>query len=64
MTDLLKSRGFVFDVLGDPETQEDKLIESIDFGAVHRCGACLFQWIRVARVMYGRKTKVEVRVTV
>lgn len=64
MTDLLRSRGFVFDVVEDPETQDVRLIELNDFGAMSGCGACLFQWIRDARVMYGIDERIEVRVTV
>lgn len=63
MTDLLKSRGFVFDVVEDPETQDVKLIELNDFDAMSGCGACLFHWIRDSSLMYGVKEKVEMRVT-
>jgi len=62
MTELLKSRGFVFDVVENPDTQEVKLIELNDFGAMSGCGPCLFHWIRNARVMYGVDEGVKVRV--
>ncbi len=64
MTSLLESRGFVFDVVEDPDTQNVTLIELNDFGAMSGCGACLFHWIRDAKVMYGMNEKVEVRVAV
>ena len=63
MTELLKSRGFVFDVVVDPVSQEVSLIELNDFGALTGCGACLFHWVRDARLLYGLEEKVEVRVT-
>lgn len=64
MTDHLKSRGFVFDVIEDPNTQDVQLIELNDFGAMTGCGACLFHWVRDAKLLYGLEDKVEVRVTI
>ena len=63
MTDHLKSRGFVFDVIEDSSTQHVQLIELNDFGAMTRCGACLFHWVRDAKLLYGLEEKAEVRVT-
>ena len=62
VTELLKSRDFVFDVVENPDTQEVKLIELNDFGALSGCGPCLFHWIRNARVMYVVDEGVKVRV--
>ena len=64
MTDHLKSRGFVFDVIEDPNTQDVQLIELNDFGAMTGCGACLFHWVRDAKLLYGLEEKAEVRVTI
>ena len=64
MTEVLRNRGFVFDVYEDPSTQEVRLIELNGFGAMSGCGACLFHWIQDARVMYGVSEGVEFRVTV
>ena len=64
MTNVLKNRGFVFDVYEDPSTQEARLIELNDFGAMSGCGACLFHWIQDAHVMYGVSEGIEVRVAV
>ena len=64
MTDKLKSQGLVFDVTEDPSTQDVQLIELNEFGAMSGCGACLFHWIRDARVMYGLSEGTEVRVAV
>lgn len=60
----LKSRGFVFDVIEDPLTQDVQLIELNDFGAMTGCGACLFHWVGDAKLLYGLVEKVEVRVTI
>lgn len=40
MTEVRRSRGFVFDVYEDPSTQVVRLIELNDFGAMSGCGAC------------------------
>ena len=64
MTEILRNRGFVFDVYEDPSVQEVRLIELNDFGAMSGCGACLFNWIQDARVMYGVSEGIEVRVAV
>lgn len=64
MTEQVKSRGFVFDVIEDPRTQDVQLIELNAFGAMTGCGACLFHWVRDAKLLYGLEEKVEVRVTI
>ena len=64
MTEVLRKRGFVFDVYGDPRTQDVRLIELNDFGTMSGCGACLFHWIQDARVMYGVSEGIEVRVAI
>ena len=64
MTEVLRNRGFVFDVYEDPSTQEVRLIELNDFGTMSGCGACLFNWIQNARLMYGVSEGIEVRVAV
>ena len=64
MTEALRNRGFVFDVYEDPNTQDVRLIELNDFGAMSGCGACLFHRIQDARVMYGVSKAIEVRVAV
>ena len=64
MTEILRNRGIVFDVCEDPSTQEVRLIELNDFGAMSGYGACLFHWIQDARVMYGVSEGFEVRVAV
>ena len=61
MTDILKQRGFVFDVTENPKTQHVQLIVLNDFGALSGCGACLFHWIKDAKLLYGLEEKVEVR---
>jgi len=63
MTDVLRSRGFVFDVVEDPGTQTVKLIELNDFGALSGCGSCLFHSVKDAMLLYGFEKRVEVRVT-
>lgn len=65
MTDDLKRRGFVFDILEDPESDNStSLIELNDFGAMTGCGSCLFHWLEDARVLYGLEEAVTFRVTV
>lgn len=64
MTDSQRRLGFVFDVVENPMTQEVRLIELNEFGAMSGCGACLFQWIDDARSLYGLQEGVEFRVTV
>ena len=64
MTEVLRNRGFVFDVYEDPSNQDVRLIELNSFGAISGCGACLFHWIQDARVMYGVSEGVEVRVAI
>jgi hypothetical protein len=61
--DLLVKHGFAFDVV----VQEDasgQLVEVNPFGALSRCGACLFHWVRDAEVMYGFDKEAEFRMTV
>lgn len=63
MMEELRMRGFSFDVVEVPATQEVRLLELNDFGALSGCGACLFHWVRDARVLYGMEKEVEVRVS-
>ena len=58
----LRSEGFVFDVF-ETEGGEVQLIEINPFGAMSGCGSCLFHWIKDAKVLYGGKEDVEVRIT-
>ncbi|CAD6564884.1 MAG: hypothetical protein ASARMPREDX12_004483 [Alectoria sarmentosa] len=64
MTERLRNRGFVFDVVEDPGTLDVQSIELNGFGAMTGCGACLFHWVRDAKLLYGLEEKVEVRVTI
>lgn len=64
MTKVHRNRAFVFDGYEDPSTQEVRLIDLNDFGAMSGCGACLFHWIQDARVMYGVSEGIEVCVAV
>lgn len=59
---LLVKYGFSFDValLVDGGLQ---LIEVNPFGALSGCGACLLNWVRDGRLMYGMKDSVEFVVT-
>ena len=57
----LRSEGFVFDVF-EGDANDVQLIEINPFGAMSGCGSCLFHRIRDARVIYGEKEKVEVRI--
>ena len=63
MTEVLRSRGFVFDVVEDPVNQAVGLIELNDFGALSWCGACRFHWVRDASLFHGLNERIEVRVT-
>ena len=63
MTDMLRSNGFVFDVVEDPATQDVRLMELNDFGALSGCGSCLYQRIHDAKLLYGTCKEVELRVT-
>jgi hypothetical protein len=59
---LLVKHGFSFDIA----LQEDGsvwLVEVNPFGALSGCGACLFNWVRDGRVLYGLKEDVEFVVT-
>ena len=57
----LRSEGFVFDVF-ETERGEVQLIEINPFGAMSGCGSCLFHWIEDAKVIYGEREEVEVRI--
>lgn len=61
---LIRSRGLVFDFVEDPTTQKARLIELKGFWAQSSCGACLYYWIRDARILLGRENKVDVRVSI
>lgn len=60
----IASRGFVFDVVENPDNQAVRLIELNEFGAQSGCGSCLYHWIEDARILYGREEGIEVRVSV
>ena len=65
MTEDFKKRGFVFDIIEDPEDGNSVgLIELNDLGAMTGCGSCLFHWLRDARSLYGLLEDVEFRVAV
>lgn len=54
MTEDLRRRGFVFDIIDDPDDGHSiKLVELNDFGAMTGCGSCLFHWLRDAKSLYG-----------
>ena len=61
--ELLVEYGFVFDVSLRGEG-EVVLVEVNPFGAMSVGGACLFQWIRDGRVVYGLEGEVVVAVAV
>ncbi|KAF2439674.1 hypothetical protein P171DRAFT_436296 [Karstenula rhodostoma CBS 690.94] len=59
---LLVRYGFSFDVA----LQEDgsvQLVEANPFGALSGCGACLFNWVRDGKLLYGLDEDVEFAVT-
>ena len=63
MTEKLKERGFVFDVIEDGTDKHGvQLIELNHFGALSGCGSCLFHWIKDARALYGTHGELEFRV--
>ncbi|KAL8762675.1 MAG: hypothetical protein Q9184_001382 [Pyrenodesmia sp. 2 TL-2023] len=65
MTEGLRKRGFVFDILEDPDANNATcLIELNDFGAMSGCGSCLFHWIEDAKLLYGLEEAVTFRVTI
>ena len=65
MTERMRSMRFTFDVREDVEGGDRlMLIKLNDFGAMSGCGACLYHWIRDARVLYGLEEKAEFRVAV
>lgn len=56
MLEVLKERGFVFDVAVMPQNDGGhavQLVELNPFGATTGCGSVLFHWINDARVLYG-----------
>lgn len=64
MFEMLKHRGFVFDVFvvgrkGSDDEIEVQLIELNNYGAMSGCGSALFHWIRDAALLYGLEDKVE-----
>lgn len=62
MRNLLLEYGFSFDIA----LQRDgtvRLVEVNPFGALSGCGACLFNWVRDGRVLYGLEDDVEFIVT-
>ena len=64
MTEIQKSKGFVFDVTEDSTVPYGlSLVELNQFGARTGCGACLFHWIKDGRVLYGMQDEVEFRIT-
>ncbi|KAI4288255.1 MAG: hypothetical protein L6R35_002479 [Caloplaca aegaea] len=64
MNDELKRRGFVFDILEDPDNNNAAcLIELNEFGAMSGCGSCLFHWLDDARSLYGLEEAVTFRIT-
>ncbi|KAL8666503.1 MAG: hypothetical protein Q9168_007472 [Polycauliona sp. 1 TL-2023] len=65
MTEELRERGFVFDIVEDPDDGHSVgLIELNDFGALTGCGSCQFHWLKDARSLYGLVEGVEFRITV
>ena len=65
MTEHMKKRGFVFDVvegLAWSGSLAVKLIELNDFGAMTGSGSCLFHWLKDAPLLYGLEDVVEFRV--
>ncbi|KAL8646896.1 MAG: hypothetical protein Q9210_005871 [Variospora velana] len=64
MNDDLKMRGFVFDILEDPDNDNAAcLIELNEFGAMTGCGSCLFHWLDDAKLLYGLEEAVTFRIT-
>ena len=64
MTDDLRRRGFVFDIIDDPDDGHSiRLVELNEFGAMTGCGSCLFHWLRDAKSLYGLLNGVELRIT-
>lgn len=64
MTEHLKGRGFLLDVVEEPHTQDVQLIEVIDFGAMTGYGTCLSQPVRRAKLLYGSEDIDDGRVTI
>ena len=50
--DLLLKHGFSFDVALERHGSV-QLVEINPFGALSGCGACLFNWVRDGRMLYG-----------
>ncbi len=72
MTDDLAERGFSFDVLENPNFDDDvdglQLIELNHSGAMSGCGSALFHWLGDARLLYGlsenKDMGIEIRVAI
>jgi hypothetical protein len=60
--DSLVKHGFTFDVVVQ-KIASVQLVEVNPFGAMSGCGACLFHWLRDARLMYGFEEEIEFRIT-
>jgi hypothetical protein len=58
----LLNHGFTFDLALQPDATVH-LVEINPFGALSACGACLFHWVRDARLLYGFCGDVEFRIT-
>ncbi|KAG9574225.1 hypothetical protein KCU86_g5482, partial [Aureobasidium melanogenum] len=59
----LKTWGFTFDIVVK-RSGRVQLVEVNPFGANSGCGSCLFHWIDDAKLMYGSKKEIEVRLLV
>ena len=59
MTKEIEQRGFVFDVVEDPVTQQVTLLDLSDFGPRRGCESFLFDWVEDAEVLYGLKVDTE-----
>lgn len=65
MAENIKSRGFAFDFLENPDNgNTTKLVELNDFGAMTGCGSCLFHWLNDAKMLYGLEAAVEFHVAI
>ncbi|KAK0191436.1 hypothetical protein F5146DRAFT_1048625 [Armillaria mellea] len=60
--DTMQREGLVFDVF-QTSGGEVQLMEITPFGAMSGCGTSLFHWIRDAKLLYGERSKVEVRLS-
>ncbi|KAH0150149.1 hypothetical protein KCU67_g10783, partial [Aureobasidium melanogenum] len=59
----LKTWGFTFDIVVK-RSGRVQLVEVNPFGANSGCGSCLFHWIDDAKLLYGGKKGVEVRLLI